>query len=72
MGLALHILLLGNTQTSSFFRQVRHKKISSFSFEKKTVSYKQIQEFTFDYQASAPLRDDDELVVLNVPLNVSK
>lgn len=44
--------------------------MNSFSLGKKVASYKQIQEFRFDTEKSAPLTDEDDLVVLNTHMNV--
>ena len=52
-------------------RQYREKTVLSISPDKTTVQYKQSQRFAFDYIASAPLSDNDDLTVLNVQMNVS-
>lgn len=52
-------------------RQYRHKNISEISPDKKFVIFRGIQKFQFDEEASAPLTENDDLVVLNVQLNVS-
>lgn len=53
------------------FRQYRHKDISEISPDKKNIAYRGVQKFFFDQEASAPLTENDDLVVLNVQLNVS-
>lgn len=52
-------------------REYRHKDISGFSPDKKFVIFRGIQKFIFDEEASSPLTENDDLVVLNVQLNVS-
>lgn len=52
-------------------RQYRRKDVSEFSTDKKFVIFRSIQKYIFDEEASAPLTENDNLVVLNVQLNVS-
>lgn len=63
---------VSNRLTNRFsFRQYRHKDVTHISSDKKFIEYRTIQTFFFDKEASAPLTENDELVVVNVQLNVS-
>lgn len=53
------------------YRQYRTKEVSQISTDKKSVIFRSIQKFIFDDTASAPLTENDDLVILNVQLNVS-
>lgn len=53
-------------------RQYRHKNVSEISADKQSIVYRGIQTFFFDAKASAPLTEDDDLVILNIQMNVSK
>lgn len=47
------------------------KKTTIVSEDKTTITYSQQQTFIFNAEASAPLTDNDNIHVLNIPLNVS-
>ncbi|XP_031619587.1 sensory neuron membrane protein 2 [Contarinia nasturtii] len=51
------------------YRQYRHKENLEFTDDKRYVIFRGIQKFIFDDEASAPLKESDDLVVLNVQLN---
>lgn len=52
-------------------RQYRRKENIQFSSDKTKVRYTQRQHYVFDKKSSAPLSEDDEIVVLNTHMNVS-
>lgn len=53
------------------YRQFRDKIVSNISPDESTVSFKTIQKFVFDSEASAPRTESDDVVMLNTHLNVS-
>lgn len=54
------------------YRQYRDKIVTNISPDKSIVTFKTIQKFIFDSEASAPHTEGDELFVLNAQLNVSE
>lgn len=54
------------------YRQYRDKIVTNISPDKTIVSFKTIQKFVFDAEASAPWTENDDVVLLNPQLNVSK
>lgn len=53
------------------YRQFRDKIVSEISADESIVTYKTIQKFIFDSEASAPYTESDDVVLLNPHLNVS-
>lgn len=55
------------------FRLYRNKSDISINEgdDEDTIDYKQFSYYDFDSDASAPLKDTDEITMLNVPLQVS-
>lgn len=51
-------------------RQYRHKNVTKISPDKTLISFLTIKTFTFDQKASAPLTENDNLIILNTHLNV--
>lgn len=56
---------------SIWIRQYLHRDVSDISADKRSVIFRSIQKYIFDEDASAPLTENDDLVILNVQLNVS-
>lgn len=54
------------------YRQYRDKIVTDISPDKSIISFKTIQKFVFDREASAPRTENDDLVILNAHLNVSE
>lgn len=54
------------------YRQYRDKIVTNISPDQSIVTFRTIQKFVFDSEASAPFTEDDDLVLLNAHLNVSK
>lgn len=54
------------------YRQFRDKIVSNISPDESIVSFKTIQRFVFDIEASAPYTESDDVVLLNPHLNVSE
>lgn len=55
-----------------FLRQFRTKRVQHFSRDGSKITYVQDQLYIFDEEASAPLRESDNIVVLNMHMNVRK
>lgn len=53
------------------YRLHNSKLVTNISPDKSIVSFKNIQKYVFDSEATAPRTQNDNLVVLNVHLNVS-
>lgn len=53
------------------YLQYRNKIVSNISPDKSIVTFRTIQNYVFDHKASAPLTENDNLVLLNAQLNVS-
>lgn len=52
-------------------RQYRRKRVKHFSRDGSKISFTQDQLYTFDAEASAPYRETDRIVALNMHMNVS-
>lgn len=54
------------------YRQYRKKAIAEISEDKTLIKFRQRQDYFFDKRASAPFTEDDNIVMLNIPLTVSQ
>lgn len=66
---SLIIIVLNNDNNN--YREYRKKTIHEISQDKTIIKYTQRQTFYFDENASAPLKDTDKIMLLNVPMNAS-